>query len=121
LKFDIQSAGKMCDIDRYSTGVLLVQISAGLLASVFFAKTSVMGAEDDLPVAEAVTVPEAEVTVANIEGGASVVPVAGDAPGVYGQRQLRRRAAGLERARSTSDYRTIEMSAEDVQSVRFHL
>lgn len=109
----------MCDIDRYRTGVLLVQISAGLLASVFFAKTSVEGSEEDLPVAEAVDVPEAAITIDSVEDGATVVPVLDEGAGSSG---LRRRLAGsvpLGRTCSNSDYRTIQMSAREVQSMRF--
>jgi len=110
----------MCDIDRYSTGVLLVQISAGLLASVFFAKVSEKSAEEELPLAEAVDVPEARAVGVNIEEGMAAPPAVSRV-GLYAQ-QLRRRPILETRDRSDSNpgYRTIEMSAREVQSVRFN-
>lgn len=108
----------MCDVDRYTTGVLLVQISAGMLASVFFATATVKSAQEDLPVAETVDVAEAQVVNQNIEEGAPAVPDAGAAP-LRGEQSLRRRAVPEPRSRSNSDYRTIQMSAAQAQSMRF--
>lgn len=108
----------MCDVDRYTTGVLLVQISAGMLASVFFATATVKSAQEDLPVAETVDVAEAEVVPRNIEEGAPTVPNAGAAP-LRGEQSLRRRAAPEPQSLSSTNYYTIEMSAAEAQSVRF--
>lgn len=108
----------MCDVDRYTTGVLLVQISAGVLASVFFAAHDVKSTQEDLPVAEAVDVAEAEVLFENIEGGTTTAPNAGAAP-FRGEQSLRRRGVPEPRSRSNSDYHTIELSAAQAQSMQF--
>lgn len=111
----------MCDVDKYSTGLLLVQISAGLLASVFFAKVKVSSKnEESLPVAETVSVQEATAYVPNIESGIT-------APQVQTQlhdsafHSLRRRNPTETREVMSSGVRTITMSAREVENIQFNL
>jgi len=110
----------MCDADSYATGVLLTQISVGLLTSVLL-NTVAKNANQILPSAKAVpvSIPVAEAVQENNaeEGMAGVVPVV---PPVerFGQ-TLRRRAVEGRRAKNT-DFVTILVNAKLAKNMKFN-
>ena len=108
----------MCDAERYSTGLLLVQVSASMLASVFFARAKVStGSEEKLPVAETVEIEEVTAFAPEIENGISTsVPAVVPSPVTLNTPDQSRI---LRRRQNRGDSRTITMSAQQVQQLQF--
>ena len=106
----------MCDADIYATGLLLTQISAGLLASVLV-NTVAKNANQILPAAEAVpiSVPVAEAVEEDYqdeENGVSPV-----VPSVERVGQAMRRRAVQERR--TKESVTISIDAQQAKNMKF--
>ena len=105
----------MCDADSYATGLLLTQISVGLLASVLV-NTAAKNANQPLPTAEAVPVSVPVEEAADEEIGVSPV-----VPSVERVGQALRRRAVVEgrRRRNNADAVTILVNEKLARNMKF--
>lgn len=110
----------MCDADSYATGLLLTQISVGLLTSVLI-NSAAKSIQQPMPEARAVPVPEASYENQDNEPQNSepTVPAVAAAPAAVEKvgQSLRRRA--VEHTR-TKDSVTIKVDLDTARNMKFN-